>query len=178
MIPPEAEDDTTVDRAVWKIYWNDYMMDAYNYGSEITFHSRDNVEVYNRLVPPGTVIKSWHSKTNFQSNRIEPSLPIIDGESSYRIEIDITEEGNPTVPGYMLRIVYYDRYDAEAGSNIIRQSGARFKCPLKTYSYDIQLICAGCTRFNFHSITIAELEEDDEEKQKAIQNSGRGKKTH
>lgn len=30
------------------------------------------------------------------------------------------------------------------------------KCPLKAYSYEAQLICAGAHHFRFHSITISE----------------------
>ena len=28
----------------WNIYWNEYVSDTYLYGSEITFHKKDDVE--------------------------------------------------------------------------------------------------------------------------------------
>ncbi|MDO5403771.1 MAG: accessory Sec system protein Asp3, partial [Eubacteriales bacterium] len=59
----------------WKIRWNEYSSDTYLYGSKITFHTRDDVEFRNLLMPPGTIIKQWYSKTNYQMQRIEPSLP-------------------------------------------------------------------------------------------------------
>ena len=102
----------------WKIYWNEYAKDTYIYGSEVSFHAKDDVEFKNMLMPPGTVIKRWFSKTNFQAMGIEPSLPMIDGE------------------GY-------------------------FQCPLKSYSYEVQLINAGITDFHFHNFTIKEIIDDE-----------------
>ena len=91
----------------WTIYWNEYASDTYLYGSEIKFHKKDDVEFLNRLMPPGTVIKQWYSKTNFQMQHIEPSLPIIDGEGQYMITINMdTEEGENA----LFRLVFYDRY--------------------------------------------------------------------
>ena len=55
----------------WTVYWSDYMSDAYIYGSEVIFHSNDDVELKNNLMPAGSVIKSWYSKTNYQMQRIE-----------------------------------------------------------------------------------------------------------
>ena len=41
----------------WTIYWNEYSSDTYLYGSEITYHKKDDVEFRNELMPPGTLIK-------------------------------------------------------------------------------------------------------------------------
>ena len=162
----------------WKIYWNEYGKNAYLYGSEIVFHAKDNVEFKNELMPPGTVIKSWHSKTNYQAMRIEPTLPMIDGEGRYQICADITsdefvdeiEDGRvpknkkkyveaPT--GWILKLVYYDRYDVEAGTQILRDGVGEFQCPLKAFSYELQLINAGIKRFHFHSVTITEIVDEE-----------------
>ncbi len=145
--------------AKWTIYWNEYSSDTYLYGSEIFFHKRDDVEFHNRLMPPGTVIKQWYSKTNYQMQRIEPSLPMIDGESRYRITSRIdTEEKD----GCLIRLVFYDRYEVEAGSITMRDKTMEFSCPLKTYSYRLQLINSGVTKMHFHSIVIQEVEDGTE----------------
>ncbi len=113
----------------WKIYWNDYLFKAYLFGTKITFHSREDVEIENELMPPGTIIKEWYSKVNYQMMRTEPSLPIIDGESSYHIQVNMSD-----FELYIIRMVFYDRYENEAGTLIIREPEMDFKCPLKTYS--------------------------------------------
>lgn len=138
----------------WKIYWNEYAKDAYLYGTELAFHAKDDIEFKNELMPPGTVIKRWFSKVNYQMMRIEPALPMIDGEGRYRICLDASAE---PYNGLILKIIFYDRYDSEAGSQIIRDGEADFQCPLKTFSYEVQLINGGVTHFHFHSIMITEL---------------------
>lgn len=141
----------------WKVFWSEQAKNAYLYGSEIKIYAKDDVEFKNRLIPPGTVIKSWSSKVNFQAARVEPSLPIIDGEGSYIIETNISCR-NPEQ--YLLRLVFYDRYGTEAESLIVRNDKQLFRCPLKTYSYELQLICAGVSELHFHYITISEVTED------------------
>ena len=138
----------------WTVFWNEYSADAYLYGSRIVFHKKDDVEFINPLMPPGTIIKQWYSKTNFQAQRIEPTLPIIDGESEYQITLNIDVEENEN---YLVRLVFFDRYGVEAGNIILRDKVTAFRCPLKTYNYRLQLINGGVTRLNFHSIVIQEI---------------------
>ena len=138
----------------WTIYWSEYSSDTYLYGSQITFHKKDNVEFQNLLMPPGTIIKQWYSKTNFQIQRIEPTLPIIDGESEYEITLNIDTSEEETCLG---RLVFYDRYGMEAGNLTLRDRVTNFRCPLKTYSYRLQLINGGVTKLNFHSVIIREI---------------------
>ena len=143
-----------MEKAIWTIYWNEYSSDTYLYGSEINYESKNSVRFRNELMPPGTVIKQWYSLTNYQAQRIEPALPIIDGESRYRIKINIdTEDGK----GCLIRLVFLDRYEREAGDFTIRGKEAEFSCPLKTYSYRMQLINAGMKEFVYHSVTIEEI---------------------
>lgn len=138
----------------WTVYWNEYSSDTYLYGAEVSYISRDDVAFQNNLMPPGTVIKQWYSRTNYQAQRIEPTLPMIDGEGNYRITVNID---CPEDEAWLMRLVFYDRYEVEAGSVAIRESVTDFRCPLKTYSYRLQLINGGMTRFHFHCVTIQEL---------------------
>ena len=138
----------------WMVFWSEYASDTYLYGSKISFHKKDDVEFSNALMQPGTVIKQWYSMTNFQAQKIEPTLPIIDGEGEYQItlNIDVPEEE------YLLaQLVFYDRYGVEAGILALRDKETRFRCPLKTYSYKLQLINSGVSNFRFHSIVIQEV---------------------
>ena len=143
----------------WTIYWNEYVSDTYLYGSEVKFHNKNQVEFHNELMPPGTVIKQWYSKTIFWSQRKEPALPIIDGETEYilKVNMDVPENENITI-----RLAFFDRYGVEAGYLNIRDKETRFKCPLKTYSYNLQLIYSGVTRFTFHSIILQEVIDEEE----------------
>lgn len=147
----------------WTIYWNEYASNTYTYGSRIHFHKKDDVEFYNNLMPPGTIIKEWFSKTNFQIQKIEPSLPIIDGETEYQITVNIDA---PEKESCLVRLVFYDRYEGEAGSLTLRDKVTKFRCPLKTYSYRLQLINGGVTNFHFRSIVIQEVLDETKEEAK------------
>jgi accessory Sec system protein Asp3 len=150
----------------WTVYWNEYSSDTYLYGSEIDYHGIDDVEFRNNLMPSGTIIKQWYSKTNYQRQRIEPSLPIIDGESRYQITVNIDCMENEA---WLARLVFFDKYDVEAGYFTIRNTVSEFKCPLKTYSYRLQLINGGMTHFHFHSIVIREIEDETDKKIEKIE---------
>lgn len=147
--------------AKWTIYWNEYASDTYLYGSEVIFHKNGSVDFRNELMPPGTIIKQWYSKTNFQMQKIEPALPMIDGESRYRIsfKIDMDEGDN-----CLARLVFYDRYENEAGSLTLRDWVTEFQCPLKTYSYRLQLVNGGVTHFRFRSVEIEEISDETDKK--------------
>lgn len=138
----------------WTVYWSEYASDTYLYGSEIVFHKKDYVEFTNPLMPPGTVIKQWYSMTNFQMQKIEPTLPIIDGESEYQITLNIDTGERENL---LARLVFFDRYGVEAGALTLRDKVTNFRCPLKTYSYRLQLINAGVSKVHFHSIVIQEV---------------------
>ncbi|MCR5417197.1 MAG: accessory Sec system protein Asp3 [Pseudobutyrivibrio sp.] len=146
-----------MEKASWIVYWNEYSSDTYLYGSEVEYESKSSVKFKNRLMPPGTVIKEWFSMTNYQEKRIEPALPIIDGESKYKISINVD---TPDGTGCMVRLVFLDKYEREAGDITIRDTEAEFRCPLKTFSYKMQLINGGMSEFTFHSIIIEEIENE------------------
>lgn len=138
----------------WRIYWKEYCSQTYLYGSEVIFHKRDDVEFQNRLMPPGTIINAWYSKTDFQGQHIEPALPIIDGESRYHISINMDV---PEQECCLVRMLFYDRFGNEVGDLNIRDTEMDFRCPLKTYCYTMQLVNGGVTHFHFHSIIIQEI---------------------
>lgn len=164
----------------WVIRWRDFLSDAYAYGSKIEFKNDQSVVYNNRLMPPGTVINRWYSKTNFQAQRLEPTLPLIDGERAYEIVSDISYNSEESKP-LMLRIIFYDRYDAEAESIIVRENKAVFKPSIKTYSYCVELINGGNADFTFHSLVLREISEDEYHEQlerieEIKENSSKGKK--
>lgn len=146
----------------WTVYWNEYSSNTYLYGSEITYHAKDDVEFKNLLMAPGTVIKHWFSRTYYQMQRIEPALPMIDGEGRYRLTVDIDCPEDET---WLIQLIFYDKYETVAGCISVREEVSYFRCPLRTYSYRIQLMNGGMTRFRFHKIEIQEVEYETEEEE-------------
>ncbi len=157
---PQREPGNGTAGEKWTIYWNEYSSNTYLYGSEISYHAKDDVEFSNELMPPGTVIKQWYSRTYYQLQRIEPALPMIDGEGEYRLRVHID---CPEGERWLIQLVFFDKYDAEAGRIAIRDQVSYFRCPLRTYSYSMQLINGGMTCFRFHFIEIQEIEHETDE---------------
>lgn len=145
----------------WNVYWNEYSSDTYLYGSEIKFLENHRVEFYNKLMPAGTVIKKWYSKTNFQRQKIEPSLPMIDGEGEYKIILDVTVDPQENC---MARLVFFDHFYKEIGYRFLRDKEEIFRCPLNTYSYELHLINGGVSHFIFNVIEIQEIINEPEKK--------------
>lgn len=164
----------------WVVRWRHYMADSYMYGSKIEFKDDRSVVYKNRLMPPGTVIHKWFSQTNFQAQRVEPSLPLIDGEAVYSIVMNI-DYNSPESKELMLRILFYDRYDEEVDSIIVREGRAVFKPSIKTYSYCIELINGGNADFTFRSLVIKEVSKEEydaeQERMESLkENTKKGKK--
>ena len=120
------------------------------------------MEFKNVLMAPGTVIKHWFSKTNYQMQRIEPALPMIDGEGRYQLTVHIDCPEDET---WLIQLIFYDKYEVEAGRISVRDEVSYFQCPLRTYSYRMQLMNGGLTRFHFHDIEIQEVEYEAEEEE-------------
>ncbi len=146
---------------IWKIYWRDQGDSTYLYGSRIRFCGKEEIVFENDLIPPGSVIKSWYSKTNYQIQRVEPSLPLIDGERHYRVilnaDLDMPE-------GLLLKFLFYQKNGELEGTEILRGREMIFQCPIRTFSYEVQLICAGSHQFHFHNFVIEELTGEELEK--------------
>jgi accessory secretory protein Asp3 len=89
-------------------------------------------------------------------DRVEPSLPIIDGEKSVRVRVNIDSD---VEGGVLLRFLFFQRNGKLEGSEIIRGDEAVILCPIRTYYYHVQLIAGGSHKIHFHDFTIEELED-------------------
>ena len=140
----------------WTVYWRNEANEAYLYGSKIKFIQKDEVEFMNDLIPPGAVIKTWHSLTRFQRDMVEPTLPMIDGEREYRVRLHADMDMKD---GLLLKFLFYQKNGELEGETILRGEDMTFRCPIRTFYYEVQLICAGSHKFCFHSFSLEELEE-------------------
>lgn len=164
----------------WIVRWRNTLTDSYVYGSTIEWNEDKTVRYKNRLMPPGTVIHTWYSQTNYQAQRVEPTLPLIDGEAIYSIDMNI-EYNSSDSKELMLRMIFFDRYDEEADCIIVRNGRTVFKPSIRTYSYRIELINGGNADFTFRSLIIKEVSEEEyneeQERMESLkENSKKGKK--
>lgn len=144
----------------WIIYWKEYAAETFLKGAKVKFLRKDDVEYENEFLSPGTVVKKWHSRTSFQKDMQEVTLPLIDGERRYRVTLHVDSKMKD---GLLLRFVFFQRNGEVEGTAIMRGKSDIIECPIKTFSYDVELISAGETCFNFHYFSIEELEREVDE---------------
>ncbi len=149
----------------WIILWREYSANTFLYGAAMHFLAKDDVEYDNPLLPPGTAVKTWMSKTNFQRDQLEPALPLIDGERSYRVHL----EADCDVPsGLLLRFSFFQKNGTPEGNFVMRGTDAEFRCPIRTNDYNVELIAAGAHHFHFHYFSMEELQEQKDEKKETV----------
>lgn len=162
----------------WIIRWKEVLSNTYAAGSIIKINKDNTVYYINELMPPGTVIHTWYSKTNFQMNKIEPMLPLIDGEAAYSLSLNMTQADNEN-NGAILRVVFIDRYDNEFDSIILRDKNSMFRPPITMYSYRIELINGGLKEFTFESLILREVSEGEfDAYRKQIEKNKKYRKKH
>ncbi|GAA5350813.1 accessory Sec system protein Asp3 [Streptococcus uberis] len=139
------------------ITWGQLNQNTYLYGVDLNYLSDGRLSYKQDFLPIGTVIHSWFSQTQYQANRDIPQLPLLKRGVAYRLRLNIQE-----VKGHLpyLRITFFNRRQEVISYQIIKEDIADFTLPSACYSYQIDLINAGCQEFIFDSIFLHEKEDD------------------
>lgn len=133
------------------INWGLLHQDTYMYGVDLSYLRDGRISYHQDYLPVGTVIHSWYSQTNFQANRDIPKLPTLKRGLDYCLKLNIeTNKGH--VP--YLRLTFFNRRKEVISYKIIKEDSADFSLPKETFSYQIDLINAGCQDFIFDSILL------------------------
>lgn len=95
-----------------------------------------------------------------KNNKLYIMAETSQNEYPYSIAVNI-DYHNSESEALMLRIIFFDRYDVQAQSIIVRDKKAVFKPSIRTYSYRIELINGGNADFTFKSLVIKEVSEEE-----------------
>lgn len=134
----------------YKIYWKRVSNRNYLYGSSIHINGR-KIRFYNELMPPSLVIQEWNSLSSYQSNHLQPDLPLLKKGSLYQISsyIELVPEKSLYV-----RIEFFDRFSQLIDFKIFKEMTGQFRYPESAYSYRIQLVNAGCQSIEFDHLLL------------------------
>lgn len=132
------------------VYWDNGSYDSFLYGTSLTNVGR-SIFFKNRIVPPGESLKTWVSRTNYQRNRITPSLPLLKKGVKYYLTLSATIYPKNSI---YIKISFFNRFDEEISSQVLRKMNNDFIYPDTAYSYKIELFNASCEEFLFHHILI------------------------
>ncbi|WP_303974335.1 accessory Sec system protein Asp3 [Streptococcus merionis] len=145
---------TRSEKLIHSITWDTVSGTSYLYGSAIQVSS-EGVRFKNPRMASGTVIQSWQSKINYQGSRTTVQLPLLIPGVTYRLESQVQ-----TVPEQRIyyRISFYNRQDEEIHFVVHKTAVGEFVCPKETYTYQIQLISAGCQEVLFKSLNLYQMD--------------------
>ncbi len=139
------------EKIAWLVYWDDFGQDAYTSGSSIRFDWDGSVVFENEGMPPGFPVKEWYSETDYQTQRREPELPILQEKESYHIFADKQDfpEG-----GSFLRLNFYDQKGDLLEFRMIPENEGTFVYPEGAFRYSMQLVQGGASRIFFRRIEL------------------------
>lgn len=142
-----------MERNKYKITWENGVSHTYLYGSDIDLTNPLKVHFKNAMIPPGSPIKEWHSEVNFPFQRLEPPLPILESDRTYKIKTNCT-----TTPqaGIYVRINFLDRQGRNVHFFMTSQKEDTFTFPEGAYGYTVQLVQGGAQDLIFKEIEIYE----------------------
>ncbi len=140
-----------MDQLIYYVPWDGFAIDTYLYGSQLSFPEERLVYLKNSMMAPGRTIKTWLSRTNFQTNRREPMLPVLMERGNYHVHALIQ-----SVPeeAFVLRFDFFDQQQKLIDSFMHHGCDSDFTCPVGTFYYTMSLIEGGAKELWFHEVRI------------------------
>ena len=139
------------DSTMYVVYWDGYGRDTYLYGSSLAFQRDGTVLFENERMPSGFSIKKWTSRTSFQHDRCEPSLPLLKEGRRYVVKacMHVVPEGT-----VLLRVEFFDRQRKRISFRFLDEEDFTFEVPQGTWYYSMELIASGFQRLIFYGILL------------------------
>jgi accessory Sec system protein Asp3 len=145
------------EKTIYMITWGDMSSETYLYGAHI--EKQENCIVYmQEKMPPGSIVKTWVSQTNYQAKRLEPSLPILRAGHHYHLHAYMRTK--PLCSSY-LRLNFYDEFGEMLNFRMESQEEWEFDVPLGMRSYDLQLIRGNSEKIVFERVDLYEKSFED-----------------
>ena len=137
------------------IFWGELRTESFLYGTRLRYRAKDWIEFENEFVPAGKSLHSWYSKTIYQRHREAPQLPYLRVGQTHYLQAHM--QSHPANSIYF-KVSFYDRFEKLISAEVIRSTQESFTPPEGMYSYQIELLNAGCRSFTFHAFEIVEAD--------------------
>ncbi|MBO3662206.1 accessory Sec system protein Asp3 [Microbacterium stercoris] len=147
------------DELIATVRWGSLNSRAALYGSVLSVDPSGEVHLANRLMPSGTTLQEWYSFTDYQAVREAPTLPLLRGGASYRLEPELRTAPADSV---VFDVRYFDRFDELLRVDVLHAPRYEFSSPPECHHYTIRLANAGCDELWFTSFALREGDADAE----------------
>lgn len=136
---------------VYLIYWESGSAESYLYGSDIRYLPDRSVRFSNLMMPSGCAINQWTSFCNFQADRHEPQLPLLEEDSEYGYRAYYQEYPEGTV---LLRFDFFDQQGEKISGFVTDRKNGKFIVPGGTFRFTMQLVQGGSSELLFYCVEI------------------------
>ncbi|MGK0553625.1 accessory Sec system protein Asp3 [Macrococcus capreoli] len=133
----------------FNIYWQSINAATYMYGARIYFD--EAAHYHNPLVPAGTIIHAWYMTSNYDRDRVIPTLPMLMQNVTYILTVDMT--CIPAQSAYFKLIIYATDHTV-IETHFIETDTFEFTYPDGAYSYTLQLMSASAETITFRKVNI------------------------
>lgn len=150
------------------IFWEKIMKNVFLYGSKVEFLKEHVVRFENPLMASGVSIVRWNSLVDYQGERAEPGLPLLEEEKKYHLKPFYREEPGGSI---LLRVTYFNRFGDVISFEMIGGDEDVFSCPKGTHRYMVELVNGGNTCLTFHHLEIYEADPAEKDEAKPAENA-------
>lgn len=130
---------------------------TFMYGTQVFYHSKNHVSLYNPLVTSGEILRSWSSSLNYQGSRTQVSLPLLKRGQDYQISMNFNCQPEQ---GLYIKIRFFDRYETVIEEKVEKVKQFIFTYPKEAYTYEVSLLSAGFESLDFYDFYIEEMNRD------------------
>ena len=130
---------------------------TFMYGTQVFYHSKNHVNLYNPLVTSGEILRSWSSSLNYQGSRTQVSLPLLKRGQDYQISMNFNCQPEQ---GLYIKIRFFDRYGSVIEEKVEKVKQFIFTYPKEAYIYEVSLLSAGFESLDFYDFYIEEMNRD------------------
>ncbi|MGG5318302.1 accessory Sec system protein Asp3 [Enterococcus sp. AZ072] len=137
----------------YMVKWGADFNDNYNYGTDIRFVALDYVHFSSPLMPSGTPIKTWYSRTEYHVSRKSPMLPLLENGKSYDIQVNAEFDNKEAV---QVEIEFFDINNDVINKIYFQNLNGQFTYPDNAMSYKVQLVNKKHQYMLFKYLTISD----------------------
>lgn len=135
------------------IQWKDIKDSDFLFGSQLTKKENSQIDFENPLMSPGIAFTSWKMKKSFQVDPHPPALPTLQVGKKYYLKANMQVDD---LLGIMFKINFYDGFNEEISTKVIRGIKGDFVYPKTAETYSIEMINGGCKKISFNWMQITD----------------------
>lgn len=140
---------------IYIVRWPRDISAVYVHGATLKYSQHNLVYYANEVLSPGQIICSWRSISDYLSSGISPSLPMLQAEEYYTLDLKFESDNDLPV---QVQIDFFDTYGEKISSERSIEYSCRFKVPKGMASYEIHLVNLRHHWINFDYLSLQHVD--------------------